>query len=240
MTDYKKGAKYWTNQFNPVIGCSPVSEGCLNCWAKGFAERLKMTDDFSCRKLTGAKAPKSGIVFVGNMSDIFKEWNTDTEIIDWLNELYPLAVNLILTKRANRFSEMSKRLPGFSGCPTFYGVTTEDQEQYNKRIKAVRNADSALYKWISAEPLLGPIDMQLQYIAPEDRLFGWVIVGAESGQNRRPCKIEWVESIVEQCKSAGIPVFVKQLDLGGKLVKDISKFPSNLQLRQVPWGERNV
>ena len=91
-------------------------------------------------------------------------------------------------------------------------------------------------RWLSAEPLLGPIDMQLQYIAPEDLPFDWVVVGAESGPNRRPCKLEWVESIVRQCRKAGIKVFVKQLDIDGKLVKDIAKFPPELQIRQVPWN----
>ena len=68
--------------------------------------------------------------------------------------------------------------------------------------------------------------------------FDWLVVGCESGPNRRPCKIEWVESIVEQCRSASVPVFVKQLDIGGKCVTDISKFPAHLQIRQVPWATK--
>lgn len=63
----------------------------------------------------------------------------------------------------------------------------------------------------------------------------WVVVGAESGPNRRECKIEWVEHIVEQCQSAGVPVFVKQLHINGKLVDDINKFPEHLRIRQIPW-----
>lgn len=62
----------------------------------------------------------------------------------------------------------------------------------------------------------------------------WVIVGCESGANRRPCKLKWVRSIVSQCQSAGVPVFVKQLDINGKVEHDISKFPPDLQVRQYP------
>lgn len=64
----------------------------------------------------------------------------------------------------------------------------------------------------------------------------WVIVGAESRGARigRECRIEWVRSIIEQCKAANVPVFVKQIHIGGKLVKDIKKFPEDLRLRQVP------
>ena len=90
--------------------------------------------------------------------------------------------------------------------------------------------------WLSAEPLLGPIDLHLGYIAPEDLPFKWVATGCESGPNRRPCKIEWIESIVDQCRARDIPVFVKQLDLNGKCERDITKFPKHLQIRQVPWA----
>jgi protein gp37 len=62
------------------------------------------------------------------------------------------------------------------------------------------------------------------------------VVGCESGPNRRPCKIEWVEHIVDQCRRNHVPVFVKQLGIGGKCVTDISRFPSHLRIRQVPWS----
>ena len=56
-----------------------------------------------------------------------------------------------------------------------------------------------------------------------------------AAQVEGPCKLEWVELIVRQCREAGIPVFVKQLEINGKLVKDINKFPPELQIRQIPW-----
>ena len=91
--------------------------------------------------------------------------------------------------------------------------------------------------WLSCEPLLGPIDLDLPIAAVKPK---WVVVGCESGPNRRPCKIEWVESIVDQCRSAKIPVFVKQLDIGGKCEHDIDKFPAHLRIRQVPWAEKGA
>lgn len=65
--------------------------------------------------------------------------------------------------------------------------------------------------------------------------FKWIVVGCESGPNCRPCKIEWVESVVSQAMARDIPVFVKQLDIGGVCETDITKFPAHLQIRQVPW-----
>jgi protein gp37 len=66
--------------------------------------------------------------------------------------------------------------------------------------------------------------------------FDWVVVGCETGPGARECKLEWIESVVTQCRNAGIPIFVKQINLGGKIIRDVEKFPKNLQIRQVPWS----
>ena len=116
----------------------------------------------------------------------------------------------------------------------FFGFTAENQEWYDKRVKEVRRSFPKWAKlWISVEPMLGPIDLMLH----ETRnLPTWIVVGCESGSNRRPCKIEWIESIVEQCQSHGVPVFVKQIVLpSGKFTNKIEEFPRHLQIRQVPW-----
>ena len=222
IDEWGKGAKYWNKAWNPVIGCRKVSEGCANCYADGMAERFPELQDSSGgfephipKRLKNP--PRTGVVFVGNMTDIFGEWNFDDEITSWLDQLDTRTPNIILTK-------------------ILYGMTAENQMRYEERISDFRMLSNKVPRWLSAEPLLGPIDMQLQYIAPEDLPFDWVVVGAESGANRRPCKLEWVESIVRQCRKAGIKIFVKQLDIDGELVKDIAKFPPELQIRQVPWN----
>jgi hypothetical protein len=123
--------------------------------------------------------------------------------------------------------------PGCNLANHYFGFTAEDQYWfYERMLTLVHYIPSLIKSWVSAEPLLGPIHMPFyQYW----HLPSWVVVGCESGPHRRPCKIEWVESIVEQCMAARVPVFVKQLDIGGKCVTDISKFPAHLQIRQVPW-----
>lgn len=90
--------------------------------------------------------------------------------------------------------------------------------------------------WISAEPLLGAIDMRLNALPfPKP---DWVIIGCESGSGKRPCALEWVESIVEQCLDAGVRVFVKQLNINGVCERDIMHFPPNLRIRQTPWSHK--
>lgn len=71
----------------------------------------------------------------------------------------------------------------------------------------------------------------------EDRPFpplDWVIVGCESGPGARPCKLEWLRSIRDQCRDAGVPLFVKQLEIAGRVVKDVEQFPEDLQIQEFP------
>ena len=141
------------------------------------------------------------------------------------------------------------------------GTSAEDQERLKERVKHLLKCPASLL-FLSLEPLLGEMDLAKIKTGKQSTLnildgwqrntcmgngtphsssrfrrsVGWVIVGAESrgGGIGRECRIEWVRSIVEQCKAADIPVFVKQLHIDGKLVKDIEKFPEDLRLRQVP------
>lgn len=62
----------------------------------------------------------------------------------------------------------------------------------------------------------------------------WVIIGCESGPNRRPCNLDWVYSLVDQCQNASVPVFVKQLDIDGKVIKKVEQFPKDLQIQEFP------
>lgn len=124
------------------------------------------------------------------------------------------------------------------------GTTVEDQKTADERIPHLLNTPAAV-RFLSVEPLLGEINLQLDSRNDTGRWDSqgnelplreivWIIVGTESGTKRRPAKLEWIESIVDQCKSVGVPVFVKQIELNGKVEKDIEKFPSHLQVREFP------
>ena len=99
----------------------------------------------------------------------------------------------------------------------------------------------AAVRFLSLEPLLGempPLVGVLGRVKPGVEYSGidWIIIGCESGPKRRPCKLEWVRSIVEQCKAAGVPVFVKQLDLDGRVSKDMNEWPEWARVREFPEG----
>ena len=110
----------------------------------------------------------------------------------------------------------------------------------------------AAVRWISVEPLLAQIDLNkyhkeldinwltgLDKNYPEEGIcmkIDWVVVGAESMGEKagRECKNEWIEDIVSQCREAGVPVFVKQTQRDGKIIKNINQFPKHLQIQEYP------
>ena len=239
-------AKYWDKPWNPIIGCRKCSPACEHCYAESMMRRFGAAD-FSPHTTGKSNPPRKGVVFCGNMTDLFGEWVPLEVIFGMLSCMWrhpnphggpvPLpATYLWLTKRVDR---MCEALSNYTICPNaHFGFTAENQEWYDERLsewtKPWTNALKHRNGWLSCEPLLGPIDLHFYtyWNIPK-----WLVVGCESGQNRRPCKIEWVESIVKQCLAAKVPVFVKQLDIGGKCVTDINKFPKHLQIRQVPWAK---
>jgi len=101
------------------------------------------------------------------------------------------------------------------------GVSVEDEPSAVKRIPVILQCPASVH-WVSMEPILGDIDLsQIPYIAPPG--IDWVVVGGESGHGARPCNIEWIRSIVDQCQAAEVPVFVKQL--GAKPTRKGAAFP---------------
>lgn len=141
------------------------------------------------------------------------------------------------------------------------GVSVEDQEAADERIPLLLECPAAL-RFLSVEPLIGPVNINatndvlcrcggcMEMLAehpdaPGLRRIDWVIVGGESGPGARECKVEWIRSVVKQCKNAGVPVFVKQLGkiatLGGEPYHtehtkggDPSEWPEDLRVREMP------
>jgi len=132
------------------------------------------------------------------------------------------------------------------------GTSVEDQKRADERIPELLKIPARV-RFLSVEPLLGPVDLGFDRNVPKgEHMLDWIICGGESGPKARPCNIEWIRSIVEQCKSASVPCFVKQL--GGNLsdadLDDCSKssgksmahkkggdpaeWPSDLRVREFP------
>lgn len=128
-------------------------------------------------------------------------------------------------------------------------ASVENQEQADKRIPELLRIP-AWRRGLSCEPLLGSVELNLtKRRMLEGRGFcdsgiDWVIVGGESGPHARPCNVEWVRSLKDQCKAAAVPCFVKQIQIGGKLLKESKDFPEDLQIQQfyefVGWADNSA
>ena len=226
-----RGSKIeWTGDtWNPVRGCTKVSQGCKHCYAQTFAERFRgvaghpFEQGFDLRLVPHKLVepfdwPSQQLVFVNSMSDLFHEDIPD-DYIELVCEVMKLAdwhTYQVLTKRSARMAELlTGKLSRFAQCDNiWWGVSVEDRENAALRIPDLRRMP-VNGRFLSAEPLLadlGPI--------PLDGI-GWVIVGGESGPKSRLVDPQWVRSSRDQCVAAGVPFFFKQF--GGTRKKKTGK-----------------
>ena len=242
-------AQYWDKPWNPWLGCVPISPACENCYAR-CATVDRFGQSFEPHRTHKVSPPNSGVVFAGNMTDLFGEWMSVMDSMDCFSRLWHFMDNhsgpipndatyLFCTKRVDR---MCDALRNYTPIPhAYFGFTAENQEHFLRRGLACADMPEWAKLWVSVEPMLGPVDLLALPSGIRNRI-KWIVVGCESGPNRRPCKLKWIEDVVYQCiyPYHKIPVFVKQLDINGKCERDITKFPGNLQIRQVPWAKEDA
>lgn len=148
---------------------------------------------------------------------------------------------LILTKRPIKmrvFLESYEDWFKFEWPNIWLGVTVCNQQEADEKIPILRSIPAAV-RFISVEPMLEQIDLCLspgfEISAPYgDRGIHWAILGGESGPGARPMHPDWARSIINQCKSAGVPIFIKQIHVNGKMNKNISEWPEALRVRELP------
>lgn len=204
----------WTEcSWNPVTGCTKISEGCKNCYAATMAHRLKAMGNIRYKnefKVTIHEDlierplhwKKSKMIFVNSMSDIFHDDIPDEIIIRIFNTMNKANWHTfqILTKRSDRLLQLSHKL---KWTPNIWmGVSVENRDTIY-RCEQLKQTGAAI-KFISAEPLLESID--------EIDLNGidWLIVGGESGHYSRVMKKEWVLELKELAQKTNTAFFFKQ------------------------------
>lgn len=204
----------WTEStWNPTTGCDEISPGCQHCYAKRFAERWRGIPGHPYEQGFDVKIwterlempltwKKPRLVFVNSMSDLFHPEVPDEFIKDVLDVMKRANWHQfqLLTKRPQRMLEIAcqvKELP-----PNVWAGVSVESQAWTRRIDILRQVPAKV-RFLSCEPLLGPLELKLDEIH-------WVIVGGESGIGARPIKIEWVREIREQCLEADVPFFFKQ------------------------------
>lgn len=221
----------WTDHtWNPWQGCNKVSDGCKFCYIGGimrragrepFAGPIRTSRETWRKPRSWDRAPASRRarlrVFTCSMSDFF---HPDAD--QWRHEAWAIMRQctnldwLVLTKRPELIRE---RLPadwGRKGYPNVWlGVTVEHQGALH-RVRTLAKIPAAI-RFVSAEPLLGPIDFTRDLSAID-----WIITGCERAHRdkRRPMDLDWVRSIHRQCAKAGIAHYYKQYYVGNQIQED--------------------
>ncbi len=223
----------WTDRvWNPVTGCTKVSQGCKNCYAErqalshqqhpnpkvahayrnGFGVTLHLE-----RLAMPLRWRKPCRVFVNSMSDLFHDDIPDGFICRVFAAMAnsPLHTFQVLTKRPERMQRFCNRV-----VPThnvWLGVSAEDQQTADQRIPLLLQTPAAM-RFVSCEPLLGPVDLNSIGALIDKQRFkltlgeylDWVIAGGESGPGARPAHPDWFRSLRDQCADSHVPFFFKQ------------------------------
>ena len=225
----RTGIEWTETTWNPTTGCDRISVGCDNCYALTLAKRLKAMGnpkyqndgdpkssgpgfgltlhDYQLELPYRWRAPR--LVFVNSMSDLFHN-DVPLEFIQNVFSVMadtPRHTYQILTKRSKRLAALADELNWPSNV--WMGVTVEN-DRYAFRVDHLRSVDATV-RFISAEPLLGPL--------PNLDLSGidWLIAGGESGHGARRVEEPWICDLRDQCIVAGTAFFFKQW--GGRTPK---------------------
>jgi protein gp37 len=238
----------WTEAtWNPIAGCTVLSPGCTNCYAMRMAARLAVMGQTKYQRTTRKSAGrakwtgrinideasldiplrwKTGrMIFVNSMSDLFH----DAVPLEFIQRVFavmtatPRHTYQVLTKRAENLQRLSCEL---KWTPNIWMGMSVESAEFAWRIDYLRRC-GAHTRFLSLEPLLGPLEsLHLDAI-------DWAIAGGESGPGARPMRAEWVRSIRDQCRDAGVAFHFKQW--GGT-----NKKKSGRLLDGRTWDERPV
>jgi protein gp37 len=239
----------WTDAtWNPMTGCTKISAGCDHCYAEEVANRVtreqylkqlpvlnteaNRADPFAPRfwpdRLSQpVRWAKGRRVFVNSMSDVFHaHFSLDhIQLVFEVMVAAPQHQFQLLTKRPERAARYAQVLP----WPTnlWFGVSVESMS-WAHRVDTLREIPAAV-RFISAEPLLGPLD------ALDLTGVHWVIGGGESGPNFRPCDPDWARGLRDACASAGVAFFWKQW--GGRFPKAGGRLLDGVEYSAYPAPE---
>jgi protein gp37 len=235
----------WTEAtWNPVTGCDRVSPGCAHCYALTLAVRLKAMGSVRYQvdgnlKTSGPgfgvtlhddlvdlplRWKKPRLIFVNSMSDLFHPEVPDLFVKAVFQTMCEATWHTfqVLTKRHDRLTALAQEL---KWTPNIWQGVSVENRRWLIRAEALK-AVPAHVKFLSAEPLLGPLDnLDLRGI-------DWVIAGGESGPRHRVVQAAWLRDLRDRCVEAEVPFFFKQW--GGRTPKAGGRSLDGRQWSEMP------
>jgi protein gp37 len=253
----------WTDHtFNPWWGCSKVSPACDNCYAELWAKRMGhqvwgsaagrrfFSDAHWHEPLTWNEDARIARlrkrVFCASMADVFErrsELHAQRERLWKLIEATPWLDWLLLTKRPQNIQPM---VPWSLKWPAnvWLGTTIETQMYAEKRLPFLLKNGSVV-RFLSCEPLLGPLDLTHWFRKNGLHSIDWVIAGGESGPRSRPMHPDWAGNILRQCQKANVPFHFKQWGhwaptevTAESVPAQTVKLPEERPVQMVPLGKK--
>lgn len=188
----------WTDAtWNPITGCL---HGCPYCYARAFARRYGRTfePEFHPRRLDEPRhRRKQTKIFVGSNADNFGSWVPR----DWNKAI--LEVVRDCPQHTFQFLTKAPENLVYYDWPEncWIGASATDQRMLDKALFYLSLVKASV-KFVSAEPLSGPISADLSDI-------DWLIIGAQTGRNARQPKRQWTEGLLSAAREASVPVFLK-------------------------------
>ena len=230
--------------------CRPISVGCANCWHLMYADRLTHCPGISTEKklayqgigtpilddvkelyapLKMKKPCRIGVQFMGDLfhnTIVGLNWDMALSVYRTMTEAKQHKF-FVLTKRSFQLKELDRLKLHADNIWT--GVSVENQETAEVRIRDLAKC-AAPNKWLSIEPILGEIDL---HSIPSIKSIHWIVVGVETGHGARTAKIEWIQSIIQQCKTLGIPCFFKNAKDNALFIRPemrVQQYPEGLSI----------
>lgn len=219
-TDIEYGDRTW----NPLTGCTKVSEGCKHCWAETMAKRLKAMGRAEYQDAVDEKGHWTGkITLVPERLNEPLTWRKPQHVLveymgDLFNEKVPVpfvwdVFDVMKNTPRHTYQTLTKRpevanvlLALYEPMPNvILGCTIENQKRADERLPAMRALSVAGWRtWVSYEPALGNVDWK-----------GWeflnqLVAGGESGPGARPMHPDWMRSARDWCIVNEVPFFFKQ------------------------------